>query len=337
VYAPLVEDDLIKVTRLGMTQPVINDATSSSRSHLSLLCRSTPASLTLSDDFSQQVVSGVRFAPLLRSPSKVTVIPSKVWDPSIHSTYPTTFKHAIKEILLCSHAEPIQQIRIVKTENVNLAATLPKDIWIKILSFTHRSWFEQPHKVNESFLRQRIVQQQQATQEAKDACADAERRLRLMERERDGYKLLAMRLQLRYRAAIKATKKSKIQGNLSRGNSSRGEEDLLNDLAQAAAFYFRDEAIEDFPEFRRHLRFPNAEYDSDAASEIDEGSDVEENDLNNMEAESDDDESDNNEMVDDDSDADDSEDVTLAASPDTSDGSYLRQMSESIQNQSFFT
>jgi hypothetical protein len=333
-----------------MTQSVfIKDGQSASRSTRSLLCRSISASTSLSDDFSLQVVSGVRFAPLLRTPSKATIIPSKVWDPSIHSTYPTIFKHAIKEILLCSHAQPIQPRKVVvETEKVNLAASLPKDLWMKILSFTHRSWFDQPHKMDEAFLRQRIVQEQQAAREAKEACVDAERRLRLMERERDGYKLIAMRWQLRLRAVIKETKKSKVKASSNRVNRTSVDEDPLlsmDDLTQAAALFFRAETSGQLPDIGRRLS--DVAYDSDATSDVDgeyaegeeedDGSDFEENDTTNMEAESDNDGSDNNEMVDADSEEDDSDDVTLAASPDTSDGLFFRQISVNNQSQSFFT
>jgi hypothetical protein len=322
----------------------INDGSIAVRSNRSLLCRSTSPSTGLSDDFSRQVVSGVRFAPLLRTPSKATIIPCNVWNPSIHSKYPTAFKHAIKEILLCSQAQTIQPKRIVvEDENVNLAATLPKDVWIKILSFTHRSWFEQAHKMDETFLRQRIVQEQQATQEAKEACAEAEQRLRLVEQERDAYKLLAMRWQLRLRAVLSEKNKAKAKSDSNRRNIANREDDpllLIDDLAQVAALLFRTESIDSIPEFRR-LR-ANVAYDSEATSDVDgEYADEDEDEVtdfeeNNMDAESDGG-SDNNEMAEAESEEDDSEDLTLAASPDSSDGSFFRQMSESIQNQSFFT
>jgi hypothetical protein len=89
------------------------------------------------EHFSQQTLSGVRFAPLLSVPKMETVIPSTVWDPSIHNFYPDSFRASCKELLLCSNSDAVQPRHQVP--QINLAAMLPKVLWMEIMSFTHRS------------------------------------------------------------------------------------------------------------------------------------------------------------------------------------------------------
>jgi hypothetical protein len=89
------------------------------------------------EHFSQQTLSGVRFAPLLPVPKMETVIPSTVWDPSIHNFYPDSFRASCKELLLCSNSDAVQPCHQVP--QINLAAMLPKVLWMEIMSFTHRS------------------------------------------------------------------------------------------------------------------------------------------------------------------------------------------------------
>lgn len=92
------------------------------------------------DDFSQQVIAGVRFSPLLLSPISEVIIPAKVWEPNAHRFYPDSFCEASKQLLLCSNAEYIQAppADIRPDFRVNLAAMLPKVIWMEILTFIHR-------------------------------------------------------------------------------------------------------------------------------------------------------------------------------------------------------
>ena len=129
----VVEDELVKIVRIG------------SRSNPK---PPTPSSMMETDDpnplpvpeFTPQIVSGVRFATLQARPSMDTVLPSKVWNPSVHYQYPDSFRQSCREILLCSHApkeqRPIE--RTVPAININAAGLLPRVLWMEVLSFTHR-------------------------------------------------------------------------------------------------------------------------------------------------------------------------------------------------------
>lgn len=94
----------------------------------------------LGAQFDRQILSGVRFATLLKSPALRTVIPAKVWTPGSHKFYPDTFQKASRELLLCSNSDYIQPLPIPPRpeDRINMARTLPKSVWTEILSFTHR-------------------------------------------------------------------------------------------------------------------------------------------------------------------------------------------------------
>lgn len=110
-----VDDELVKVVRIGSSR---NGDT---------------------EDFTQQVLSGVRFASLLHFPRIETVIPSTVWNPLIHNYYPDSFRASCKEILLCSNSEYVQPRQERPESKINLAAMLPKVLWLEIMSYTHRN------------------------------------------------------------------------------------------------------------------------------------------------------------------------------------------------------
>ena len=96
--------------------------------------------MQLGGEFDRQILSGVRFASLLKSPSLRTVIPAKVWTPGSHKFFPDTFQKASRELLLCSNSDYIQPLPIAPRpeDRINVACTLPKSVWTVILSFTHR-------------------------------------------------------------------------------------------------------------------------------------------------------------------------------------------------------
>lgn len=103
----------------------------------------TPRDQPTSDsDFTHGVISGVRFAPLVSYPAMDTVIPARIWNPSIHKFFPETFKSSCKELLLCSHAQYDQPARMippkVPVEPVNVASMLPRALWMEVLSYAHR-------------------------------------------------------------------------------------------------------------------------------------------------------------------------------------------------------
>jgi hypothetical protein len=117
-----VEDELVKVVRIGQTER-------------------TSDAMDESGEFSQQVISSVRFASLATTPKKEVILPSPVWEPQLHHYYPDSFRSVCKELLMCNQSEyyqPLTQVRPPEAR-INLAATLPKAIWMEIMAFTHRS------------------------------------------------------------------------------------------------------------------------------------------------------------------------------------------------------
>jgi len=146
--------------------------------------------------FTTHVISGVRFAPLLANPSIQTIIPACVWDPSNHHLYPDTFRGACNELLLCSNASRDQPVKIRPQERINVASMLPRALWVEVLSFTTRDWFDAP--LNEvEFLRRRLAEEQASAERANQAKAEAETRARVAEKERDVYRILARTLRSR--------------------------------------------------------------------------------------------------------------------------------------------
>ena len=92
-------------------------------------------------EYTLQVLSGVRFAPLVKKPGMKTVIRANVWSPTSHLLYPDTFRKACEQILLCSQFAS-------KNANVgsssksgkptNAASLLPRAMWIEVLKFCTR-------------------------------------------------------------------------------------------------------------------------------------------------------------------------------------------------------
>lgn len=213
VFALIVDDELVKVVRIGNSE-VLNRPPSPPRS-----LRGQPP--PLSADFSQQVISGVRFAPLLPHPSIPTVLPSRVWSPDLHSSYPESFRKSAKTILLCSRAQAIQP------PPNNASAALPRALWMEILSYTRRDWFEPRHS-EEAFLRERLREERAASQRAHEARMEAEARLHVLERERDVYRLLALRWQRRLQAVTR-------ERDTANAGANANDDDLLSGLEDIAA------------------------------------------------------------------------------------------------------
>jgi protein-L-isoaspartate O-methyltransferase len=112
-----VEDELVKVVRIRIPA---NEAHRESR------------------EFVQQVLSGVRFSPLVSHPAIKTVIPALIWNPSIHQYYPDSFRMSSKALLLCSHSNYTQPVKPQPQEQTNVASMVPRALWMEILSYTHR-------------------------------------------------------------------------------------------------------------------------------------------------------------------------------------------------------
>lgn len=189
-----VDDDLVKVLRVGNEHKTLSEETAVPRN----LGGQPPM---LSNDFSVQILSGVRFASLVESPCIHTVLPSRIWEPAAHQRYPESFRRACKEILLCARSDQIQpEPPVVATARVNAASILPRALWMEVLSYTTRDWFDKPRNAEE-LLRRRLKDEQAAVREAQEARQRAEARVSMMERERDLYKLLLLRCQARLRTA----------------------------------------------------------------------------------------------------------------------------------------
>ena len=150
----------------------------------------------LSAEFSTTVLSAVRFSTVIPSPVNATpiVIRARVWAPEVHHCYPESFRKATKEILLCSMAH--RSHNDASTDKINLAASLPKALWMEIFSYTNRSWFEQPH-TEETLLRQRLRQLEASLQHVQQSRQELENQLRVAERERELYRQTARALQSR--------------------------------------------------------------------------------------------------------------------------------------------
>jgi hypothetical protein len=103
---------------------------------------------------------------------------------------------------------------------------------MEILSYTHRHWFEQPPSEVE-FLRKRLADEQATLQRAQEARMEAETRLHVVERERDVYRLLALRWQSRLQA-------------LANERGTEIDDDSLvgvDDIAEAASSVFANEPL----------------------------------------------------------------------------------------------
>lgn len=120
-----VNDELVKVVRVG---------------NISFQIEVDKAASRIDEEFTSQVLSGVRFAPLVLRPSIPTVLPSHVWDPSVQRFYPSEHQRATMEIMMCSNSKVMQPLPPVPRpeEMINAAAMLPKSVWVEILSYTHR-------------------------------------------------------------------------------------------------------------------------------------------------------------------------------------------------------
>ncbi|KAL7580248.1 hypothetical protein ACA910_012985 [Epithemia clementina (nom. ined.)] len=228
IFVGPVDDELVKVVRLSDSEGENNQ----SSTPVPRSIRGQPPSL--SSDYLMQVISSVRFTPLLNSPELHTLIPSQIWDPSIHQHFPESFRRSCKEIFLCSRAStyqpPPQQVTVART---NAAAKLPRALWIEILSYTDRTWFEKPRPADDSLLRRRLMEEQASARRAQEARLQAESRLHLVERERDVYRLLALRWQ------------SRLQGIMRERGTVQDDDAMvgLEDFAEVARSAFANEPL----------------------------------------------------------------------------------------------
>jgi|EP01082_Thalassiosira_pseudonana_P002578 protein-L-isoaspartate O-methyltransferase len=191
-----VDDELVKIERVGNVSSDVEGEMEHEDGARSIS--------GLSREFTSQILSGVRFAPLTNSRSMVqTVIPAHVWNPSVQRMYPSEFKRASMHLLMCSNSELVQPLPTTPRpdERVNVAAMLPKSIWVEILSFTHRKWFE-PELNETEYLKRRLREEKAKNSHLERARRDAEERCTAVEREKTVYRMLAMRWQSRVNVLI---------------------------------------------------------------------------------------------------------------------------------------
>mmetsp|Transcript_19517 Transcript_19517/g.23261 ORF Transcript_19517/g.23261 Transcript_19517/m.23261 type:complete len:563 (-) Transcript_19517:433-2121(-) len=180
-----VDDELLKIVRIGQKK---DNATNTESDNY----ESTNDNID-ELEFTTHVFSSVRFAPLVQHPKMKTIIPARIWNPSFHHLFPDSYQQSIMSLFLCSNSQYSQPLRpVVKADYTNLAATLPRDVWIHIISFTNRKWFESEPPQTE-YLRKRICEEQALTSTAQQALLDAKARCYAAERERDIYRHMARR------------------------------------------------------------------------------------------------------------------------------------------------
>jgi hypothetical protein len=256
-----VDDELVKVVRVAKSLGGI-------RPRVPRSFRGQPP--PLSDEFYQQILSAVRFSPLVKYPAIPVTIPSMVWSPSVHCHYPSSFRKASDALLLCSKAPVIQPPPAKVQDRVNVASLLPQAMWAEILSYTHRDWFEEAQS-SEEFLRRRLMEEQSVAKQAQEARSDAETRLHLAERERDVYRLLALRWQTRLQVAM-----GEVGGSAAGDNHSVIGAD---DIAQVSAAVFADEptmlGLGGLSVMMRRFQAENSDGDDDEVQDSDRQSHME--------------------------------------------------------------
>ena len=181
------------------------------------------------EEYTSRVLSAVRFASLASNPSIETIVPSRIWNPADHHSYPESFRSSCRTLLLCSRANYCQKTFPKPVDKVNAAGMLPRAVWMEILSYAHRDCklklscqklysvkylliktplksvgFETP-KSEVAFLRQRLAEEKAKTQRLNKAKLEAEARFSLAEKERDAYRHLVQRLKARLSASLPGT------------------------------------------------------------------------------------------------------------------------------------
>jgi len=192
-----VDDELVKIVRIGQKKD--NETNTGSENYESV------DDVIDELEFTTHVFSSVRFAPLVQRPKLKTIIPARVWNPSFHHFFPDSYQQSIMSLFLCSNSQYSQPLRpVTKSDYTNLAATLPRDVWIHIISFTNRKWFESEPPQTE-FLRKRICEEQALTSTAQQALLNAKARCYAAERERDIYRRMARRWHSRLQTLLQQT------------------------------------------------------------------------------------------------------------------------------------
>jgi len=153
-----------------------------------------PPSATLSSEFKHETISGVRFAPLLSSPTTIPKLPVPLWNRQrLPKHFPGTFRASLLTVLMC-HAADHHQPQPATARN--LAALVPADCWHHIFSFCGRNHFRPAPPLvakNAAFLA--LVLNERAERiTAEEAAAASELRQRKCEAKLQSVLVVARRL-----------------------------------------------------------------------------------------------------------------------------------------------
>eukprot|EP00613_Pedinella_sp_CCMP2098_P018883 CAMPEP_0171773058 /NCGR_PEP_ID=MMETSP0991-20121206/55073_1 /TAXON_ID=483369 /ORGANISM="non described non described, Strain CCMP2098" /LENGTH=505 /DNA_ID=CAMNT_0012378735 /DNA_START=284 /DNA_END=1801 /DNA_ORIENTATION=+ len=119
-------------------------------------------------------------------------LPTPLWSPKTHVVFPVTFKRSALALMVMTTSRRFTE---------SLPGSLPRALWLEILSFTSRSWFTPPPSEVDR-LRLRLTKESEARAEAEKALHEATRARRMAERECERYRLLAQQLEQRLTTAM---------------------------------------------------------------------------------------------------------------------------------------
>lgn len=200
-------------------------------------------------------ISSVRFASLKKSPSTSTVIPALIWDPFLYNFCPPSFQKSVTTLLMCSNSQTIQPLKQKESHPINVSSMLPREIWVYILSFTSRKWFE-PQEPEADRLRRQLLFERKKSIQAKEAAADAQVSCRQAENQRDFYRDLAERM---YTCLQSVTQYNENINHLQRQN-------VNNTVMPPEFLQSTQNLLNEINWNRRHIQngnFPRHRYDGD--------------------------------------------------------------------------
>ena len=152
------------------------------------------ATATNSDSGRPAASTRVTASPLVDK--KRPYLPTPRWNPANHTCFPDSFKKSALAVLGLGLG---QRQKFNGCGNGSgsgrsgLAHSLPSVLWIEVLSFTTRGWFE-PKPSAESKLATRLAIESKARVQAETAAASAQAKLKAAVKELAEYKALAQRL-----------------------------------------------------------------------------------------------------------------------------------------------
>mmetsp|Transcript_20238 Transcript_20238/g.26352 ORF Transcript_20238/g.26352 Transcript_20238/m.26352 type:complete len:171 (-) Transcript_20238:370-882(-) len=147
--------------------------------------------------FEVTVLCGVRFVELSPSSSDssptilhLPKLPRTQWSPQTHAVFPQSFKKSSFAVLTAANHQNLKYCGINK---------LPNSLWLEVLSFTSRGWFENAPSESET-LRLKLSVQIKKRKKAEQEAEEANSARREAERECARWKGIAMRLERQLRS-----------------------------------------------------------------------------------------------------------------------------------------